>query len=296
MGIVAVGRFDGVHRGHQRLLTEARKLATAEGLPLIAYTFPPCGEVLLPLAAKRTLLLQLCDEVVVRDWDEIRNLSPQEFVRRELVGRLNADGVVLGPNHRFGRDAAGDARLLEVLGGRLGLRVHIVKPLKSSGEVISSRRIRRLVREGKVKEAGELLGRPPLLFGDRTRGAGLATTLGFPTVNLTLWPDLVRPRPGVYLAWAHWPGGEAGGLFYLGTRPTFPELPPSAELHFFSPPSPEPRGTCEVALLSFLRPDIEFPSRAELVRQIERDLEEARACLRDVPPPKPVLVGAEGKG
>jgi len=296
MGIVAVGRFDGVHRGHQRLLAEARKLAAARELPLIAYTFPPCGEALLPLVAKRTILLGLCDEVIVRDWEEIRDLSPEEFVRRELLGGLNAEGVVLGPNHRFGRGAAGDARLLEELGGRLGLQVHIVTPLRISGGVISSRRIRRLVKEGKVGEAGELLGRPPLLFGDRVPGAGLATTLGFPTVNLALWPGLVRPRPGVYLAWAHWPGGEAGGLFYLGVRPTFPELPPSAELHLLSPPSPEPRGTCEVALLAFLRPDVKFAGKAELARQIERDLEEARAYFRDVPPPKPVLVGTDSKG
>ncbi|HAF70017.1 MAG: Riboflavin biosynthesis protein RibF [Acetothermia bacterium 64_32] len=294
MGIVAVGRFDGVHLGHQFLLAEARKLAEEEGLPLIAYTFPSRGEALLPLVAKRALLLRLCDRVIVQDWEAVRGFSPEEFVRGELLGRLRAKGVVLGPNHRFGRDAAGDVGLLVELGKRFGFRVQVVSPLELGGELVSSRRIRRLVREGRVREAGALLGRPPTVFGEPVRGAGLARELGFPTVNLALWPGLVRPRSGVYLAWAHWPGGEAGGLFYLGARPTFPELPPSAELHLLRPPSPQ--GTFEVALFDFLRPDMRFAGKEELVRQLARDVEKAKAFFEAASPPAPILVNPKEAG
>lgn len=289
--VVAVGRFDGVHLGHQHLLAEARRLARELRIPAVAYTFPPTGEALLPLPAKRALLGKFCDRVVIRPWGEIRDLSPEEFVRRELVGALGAKTVVVGPNHRFGHQARGDVELLRELGKRFSLRVRVVPPrLDERGEVISSRRIRGLVRAGEVEEAGRLLGRPPVLIGERVPGAGLASKLGFPTLNLAPWPGQLRPRPGVYIAWAHWPGGGGPGLFYLGSRPTFPHLPPSCEVHLFSPPKPEPQGLLEVALLSRLRPDMKFPGSQALHRQIEEDLARARELLASFSPPAPLLV------
>lgn len=290
MRLVAVGRFDGVHLGHRHLLSEARRLAQERNLRLTAYTFPPRGPALLPLPAKRRLLADLCDEVIVRPWEEIQELSAEEFVREELVGRLGARGVVLGPDHRFGRGAAGDVELLRSLGQRLGFTVHVVEPLLALGDVISSRRIRRLVEEGEVEQAARLLGRPHALFGDRERGAGLAKELGFPTVNLRPWPGLVKPRAGVYVAWAHWRGGGGGGLFYIGERPTFPELPPSAELHLLSPPTPEPEGALEVALLKYVRGDMRFADHRDLMAQIERDRATAEVVLRNSSPPSSILV------
>jgi len=293
MRVVAVGRFDGVHRGHQHLLARARELARELGASTCAYTFPPQPGALLPLPAKRRLLLGLCDEVVVRPWEEVRHLSPEDFVESELKGKLAAVGVVLGSNHRFGRDAAGDAGLLKELGRRLDLVVRVVEPLEEGGEPISSRRIRALVREGRVEEAAGLLGRPHLTVGDRVRGAGLAGRLGFPTVNLRPWPGLVEPRAGVYAAWAHWRGGGGAGLFYHGARGTFPELPPSTELHLFSPPRPEPEGPVEVWLASFLRPDRTFPSERELVAAIREDVARAERALAGSPPPPPLVVAEE---
>ncbi len=290
MRVVAVGRFDGVHRGHRHLLAAARKLAKELGVSSCAYTFPPKGEALLPLAAKRRLLAELCDEVIVRPWEEVRHLTPEEFVEGELKGRVSAVGVVLGPDHRFGRGAAGDAELLSKLGSRLGLTVLVVTPLLEDGEPISSRRIRALIKEGRVEEAARLLGRPHLTVGQRVRGAGLAKELGYPTVNLELWPGLVEPRAGVYAAWAHWRGGNGPGLFYRGARGTFSELPPSTELHLLSPPRPEPEGPVEVWLASFLRPDRTFPSERELVAAIQRDVAKARGILARLSPPQPLVV------
>ncbi|MGC9529669.1 MAG: riboflavin kinase [Candidatus Bipolaricaulaceae bacterium] len=287
---MAVGRFDGVHLGHQHLLAAGRERAGQDGIPLAVYTFPPRTEALLPLAAKRRLLAAHADEVIVRRWEEVRATSAEAFVQRELVGRLGARGVVIGPGHRFGAGARGDAALLGQLANRLNLSVHLVEPLRLGGTVVRGARIRDLVRAGQVEEAAGLLGRPPIVFGCPVAGAGLATALGFPTVNLQLPPRLVPPGPGVYAAWASWRGGSGSGLFYRGDRPTFPELGPSAELHLFAPPPERPRGTVEVALAAFLRGDQRFPNQAALTAQLQRDRERAQRALSGRPPPQPVLV------
>lgn len=284
--VVAVGRFDGVHLGHRYLFAEARRIG---GGPVVAYTFPPRGPSLLTLAAKTRLLRQLADEVVVAPWEEIEGLDPETFLRQELRARVGADAVVVGPDHRFGRGREGNLATLERLAPELGLSVHAVPPLEVEGAPVSSGRIRDLVQAGEVAGAARLLGRPPWLAGTPVRGAGLARTLGYPTVNLDLLPELVRPRPGVYAAWAHWPGGEGPCLFYLGSRPTFPDLPPSAEVHLLTPPAGEVAGPVEVHLLAFLRPDTWFPSPQALQAQIAADRARAEVALQGILPPGRLL-------
>ncbi|GAB4309635.1 MAG: bifunctional riboflavin kinase/FAD synthetase [Candidatus Bipolaricaulota bacterium] len=285
--VVAVGRFDGVHRGHQFLLGEARRLAG--GLPVAAYTFPPRGPSLLTLAAKERLLREHADEVVVARWEDVRGLGAEEFVRTELVERLEARAVVVGPDHRFGRGRGGDVTTLRRLGGLLGLAVHAVDPLRLGGGVVSAARIRDLIAAGDVTEAALLLGRPVWLTGVPVPGARVGRTLGYPTVNLDLAPELVRPRAGVYAAWAQWRDGEGRALFYLGDRPTFPDLPPSAEIHLLSPPPGAVDGPVEVHLMRFVRPDARFPTVEALVERIARDREEAGVILRGTASPARLL-------
>ncbi len=276
---VAVGRFDGVHLGHQHLLAHARAVAQKLGLKLVAYTFPPRGPSLLTLPAKERLLRALVDEVVVADWPGIQGLSAEEFVRTELVERLGARAVVVGPNHRFGRGREGDVALLQQLGCALGFQVQVVATLEHNGQTVSAGWIRQLVQEGQVREARALLGRPPWLAGQPVRGLGLARQLGFPTVNLELFPELLRPREGVYAAWALWPHHAEGALFYLGQRPTM-GLAASAEVHLLTPPAGEVHGPVEVYLLAFLRPDERFSSVQALVRAIEGDKRRAWPVLK----------------
>lgn len=289
--MVAVGKFDGVHLGHQQLLSFARKAAADRGWSALAYTFPPDPPALLPLSAKVRLLRELVDEVEVAEWERVRGLSAQEFLQTELVGRLSARALVMGPDHRFGRGREGTPELAKRLGDELGLEVHVVSPAAADGEVISSQRIRELLASGEVERAATLLGRAPVLFGQPVSGAGLARTLGYPTLNLHLDPVLVRPRDGVYLAWAFWRGGAGPGLFYHGKRPTFPELPPSVELHLLSSPPALPPPDLEVHLLRFLRPDMCFPSKEALVQQISRDLAVAQGALGSLPRPRPIFFG-----
>lgn len=289
--VVAVGRFDGVHLGHRHLLSHGRDLARARGWSLLAYTFPPEFPALLPLPAKIRILQELADEVEVVDWKRVRELSPEDFLREEIVGRLGGRALVMGENHRFGRGAAGTPELARKLGESLGLEVHVVPPFLLGGEMVSAQRIRELVQSGEVERAAELLGRPPILVGNVVRGAGLARKLGFPTLNLEIDPVLIRPRDGVYVAWAFWPKGGGPALFYHGKRPSFPDLPPSAELHLLSAPPKSPPTHVEVHLLRFLRADTSFPSPAALAKQIKKDVEQAQGILLSLSPPKPILTG-----
>ncbi|MCS7240185.1 MAG: adenylyltransferase/cytidyltransferase family protein [Candidatus Bipolaricaulota bacterium] len=289
--VVTVGRFDGVHLGHQRLLSYAKSLAEERGWCALAYTFPPEPPALLPLAAKVRLLKELVDEVEVVEWEKVRDLSAGEFLQKEVVGRLSGRALVMGPDHRFGRGREGDVSFARSFSQILGIEVHVISPVKVGNDIVSSRRVRELLQLGEVGKAVEILGRPPVLFGQRVAGAGLAKTLGFPTINLVLDPILARPKDGVYLAWTFWAGGDAPGLFYHGKRLTFPNLPPSAEIHLLSaPPNPLPEAF-EVHLLKFLREDIRFPSPESLVKRISEDVVEAKNVLSALTPPRPILLG-----
>lgn len=287
--VLAVGRFDGVHLGHQHLLSFAKKVSTERGWSFLVYTFPPEFPALLTLPAKVRVLQAFADEVEVADWERIRELSAEEFLKEEVVKRLRGRVLVMGPDHRFGKNRSGDPLLAQKIGKDLGLEVYVLPPFSLGGEIVSSSRIRELVSLGEVEKAREFLGRPPVLFGHPQKGAGLAKTLGFPTINLALDPVLIRPRDGVYLAWAFWPEGGGPGLFYHGKRPTFPDLPPSAELHLLCEPPASLPEALEVHLLRFIRPDMRFSSPEALVEQVKKDINETHRALAQIVPPRPIL-------
>lgn len=288
--VVTIGMFDGVHVGHQRLLRETVRLAARLRAESVALTFDPDpqsilapGHVqphLMPLAVRVEVIrsLGIARVHVVRFTRAFSKMPAEEFVECLLVKQLAAAGVVVGENFTFGEGRRGDLALLREAGRRHGMRISVVPPVRKSGAIVSSSRIRRLVGRGRLREAGRLLGRPVLLHGTVVRGAGRARRLGFPTANVRLEQGLCLPPLGVYRVDV-WVGlRRHQGLMNLGVRPTFSSaanghVPVVCEAHL-----PAFRGRLygrevRIDVLQRVRPERRFSSAQALTQQIRRDLQ-----------------------
>ena len=237
--VATIGEFDGVHRGHQRLVERAGEIARAANLPVVVITFDPHPDEvvrpgshppLLTTARRRAeLLAQLgADAVLVLPFSlEFSRLSPDEFVRVVLSERLHAAVVVVGENFRFGHKAAGDVPLLARLGEKYDFTAEGVPLLVVDGVTISSTYIRECLAAGDVAAAAHVLGRPHRVEGIVVRGHMRGRGLGFPTANLETPPHTATPADGVYAGWltsldldgseiSRWPAAIS-----VGTNPTF---------------------------------------------------------------------------
>lgn len=286
-GAVALGAFDGIHLGHRAILGRAVTLARERGLEALACTFDPHPlEVLQPDRAPRPLTtladrLELIAEtgidtaVVVAFTRAIAALEPEAFVRDALAGTLRAREIVVGFNHRFGRGARGDARLLETLGPSLGFRTHVVAPLEVDGVPVSSSEIRAALGRGDLERAARLLGRPYALGGEVVHGAGRGRTLGFPTANVRM--DLRLPlAPGVYACRARVGPAEYRAVVNAGVRPTFGETELAVEAHLLDFSGDLYGQRIHLTFLRRLREERRFPSVEALREQIAADAAAAR--------------------
>lgn len=291
--VVTIGTFDGVHRGHQRVLAAARHEARRRSAMCLAYAFdvPPRAiaggdavRLLLPPETKRRLLARRVDGVVEASFGDVRGLAPDAFVRDVLRRELNAEAVVVGESFRFGAARSGDVAALASLAAAEGIALAVVPPLVAGGEPVSSTRIRSLLEEGDVERAARLLGRPPLLRGDVVAGDGIGRTLDFPTANLSLDPRVLIPKHGVYVSRAYLPGIRSLALTYIGRRPTVKHSPLRCEVHLLDAPGRDLRtDIAEVHLYRFLRGDLPFASLAALRDQMCADLEAARRVATRFP-------------
>ena len=237
--VATAGVFDGVHRGHQRIVSHARAAARDSGLPVVVLTFDPHpDEVVRPgthppflcTARRRAQLLAGLgvDAVCVLPFTyEFSQLGPDEFVRTVLADRLHAARVVVGENFRFGHKAAGDVALLRQLGEKYDFTAEGVPLLVSDGVTISSTYIRQRIAAGDVTAAADALGRPHRVEGVVVRGNRRGRALGFPTANLETLPHTAVPADGVYAGWLSsldLAGSEAErwpAAISIGTNPTF---------------------------------------------------------------------------
>src|SRR5688500_9995109 len=241
---VAVGNFDGVHRGHQALVARAIETASASGGTAVVLTFDPHpARVLAPQAAPAALMtLDQKARVLSRlgaqamallpFTAEVAAESPQEFAASVLRGALGADTVVVGDNFRFGRGRAGDVDALQALGDSLGFRVVEVPPVLLGGQRVSSSRVREALAQGDATTAANLLGRAHWIEGQVVRGAGRGRTIGIPTANLQPGGEML-PALGVYAAWCWVDAGAPGvaAVVNVGRRPTFDAGDVSVEAH-----------------------------------------------------------------
>lgn len=290
--VIAIGVFDGVHRGHQTLVSDAVSIARRFGVASVVLTFDrDPDQVVTPGRAAPQLttledklsLLAECgpDVILVVPFDsELAALTPDRFADEVLLDAADPVACMVGYDFRFGAGAAGDVDTLVDIGGRDGFEV-ITHPLvRMGGEVVTSTRIRGLVAEGRVSEAAELLGRPHLLHGRVVHGRGRGAELGTPTANLDVDGIFALPLPGVYAAWASVPSaGRFPAAVSVGVPPMYPEATCVLEAHLigFSGDLYDECATVEV--VERLRDQVRFESEAELSEAISADVSHVKAAL-----------------
>jgi len=295
---VTIGVFDGVHRGHQRIVARAREVATAHQLPLVVVTFDPHpDEVVRPgshppllctLRRRVQLMSELgADAVCVLPFTlEFSQLSPDEFVRTVLAERLHARHVVVGDNFRFGHRAAGDVALLAELGEKYDFIAEGVALLTEDGVRISSSLIRDRLTAGDVAGAAGGLGRPHRVEGVVVRGAQRGRTFGIPTANLETPPYMAIPADGVYAGWLatldetgleaqRWPAAIS-----VGTNPTFDGQHRVVEAYALDRDDLDLYGVhVAVDFTARLRGMARFDTVDELIAQMRLDVDQARSLL-----------------
>ncbi|RYD64299.1 MAG: bifunctional riboflavin kinase/FAD synthetase [Sphingomonadales bacterium] len=291
-GIVALGNFDGFHRGHQAVVGRAVARARDEGRPVIVATFDPhpvrhfrpdTPPFRLTTLDQRQALFAAAgaDAMLVFQFDgTLASLSAREFAQQRLCDLIGAGGVVTGADFTLGKGRDGDVAVLAELGAELGFSVDTVAPVAAEGEVVSSSRIRDALRQGQPREAAALLTRPFAIEGVVEGGAKLGRELGYPTANIRLGAYL-RPRYGIYAVRGRLEDGRVlDGVANLGIRPTIDPPVELLEPYFFDFSGDLYGQSVEVQLIDFLRDEAKYDDLDTLKAQIARDCEDAKAALR----------------
>lgn len=290
-GAIAIGNFDGVHRGHQALLAEAHRAASATGGPAGVLVFEPHPRAffrpdepffeLTPLATKvRLLAAEGMAFVAVLTFDNaLAALPPEAFIQRCIVDWLGARHVVIGYDFFFGKGRAGNPELMREAGRRHGFAVTVVAPVAEAGEVFSSSAVRAKIATGDVAAAAHDLGHWWTVTGAVTGGFKRGTDLGFPTANVRL-PKGTTLAHGIYAVRVTVGGEHHNGAAYLGTRPTFDDGQPVLEVFLLDFSGDLYGAEIEIAFIGHIRGDKRFDTPEALVAQMADDCEAARAMLR----------------
>jgi riboflavin kinase/FMN adenylyltransferase len=286
-GAVSIGNFDGVHRGHAAIVRRLLERAEGVGGPAIVFTFDPhpvrllrpeqCPPPLTWTERKADLLAsQGVDWIVAYPTDEaLLQLSAADFVEQIVRHILAARALVEGPNFYFGHNREGTVGRLAELASAAGISLDVVPPVIIDGEIVSSSRVRHLLRAGQVEQATKLLSAPYRIRGMVTHGAGRGAKIGFPTANLSAI-DTLLPAQGVYAGRAMVEGTVYPAAINLGPSPTFGDAIIRVEIHLIGLAEPLYGQPLEVDFLARLRDIRPFDSAAALVEQLHRDIEQVK--------------------
>ena len=290
--IVALGNFDGFHKGHQAVAGEAIRWAREEGRPSIVATFDPHPvrffkpDVepfrLTTLEQRQELYLAAgATAMLVFHFDaQLAGTGAEDYIKDILAARMGAAGVVTGEDFTFGKARGGNVQVLADVGAEHGIRARTVGPVGDNDEVISSSRIREALRRGDPQEAARLLTRPFAIRGIVEHGDKRGREIGYPTANLSI-ENYLRPKFGIYAVTGRIlaTGEELKGAANIGIRPQFEPPKELLEPYFFDFSGDLYGQEIEVAFHHFLRPEAKFDSLDGLMEQMERDCDKARSLL-----------------
>ena len=288
--VTAIGNFDGVHLGHRAILKAAIDRARAAGGTAFALTFDPLpAKLLVPERAPQLILtpedklellrLSGIDGVIVLNFTlELSMLTPRDFIRDYLLGKIGAREVVVGHSVSFGHNRAGNAAVMVELGREFGFDTTVVGPVKVGGIEVSSTKVREMIREADLRSAAKLLGRYHFIHGTVIHGRERGRTIGFPTANIESETECIPPD-GVYATRVVLDDGAYGSITNIGMRPTFSEKARSIEAHIFSFDRDIYGQRVKLDLIERIRPERKFDSAEALKNQIALDLSKAHEIL-----------------
>ncbi len=303
--VVAIGNFDGVHRGHRAVIAAVLARAKALGRAAAALTFEPHPrsffrpeEPLFRLTDERAKLRLLAatglgGAIVLRFDAALAGLSAQDFVERILVARFAVAGVAIGPDFHFGLKRAGSPDYLAAQGAKLGFAVDVVPRFEDAGRPVRSGPIRAALAAGRVAEANELLGYPWFVSAEVVHGDKRGRDLGYPTANLRLDPACGL-KHGIYAVRVGVGGHRYDGVASFGRRPMFDQGTVLLEVFLFDFSGDLYGEVIDVAFIDWIRPELKFDSVEDLVRRMNEDARLARAALSAAPDAFPKLGQVSG--
>jgi riboflavin kinase/FMN adenylyltransferase len=289
--VVTIGNYDGVHLGHREIIASAIALAKDIGGETVVLTFDPhpvqflhpeLHIALITPFRKKMMLLEKCGvdcTINLPFTRDIAQFSADRFIQDIVVSRIAPSWVVIGFNFTFGKGRSGTAAELKKMGERLGFGVEIIPPHTVAGEVVSSTRIRDLIRQGDIAAANRMLGMRHFILGTIIHGHARGKGLGFPTANLEITGELY-PKAGVYAVTVMIGNAVHEGVVSIGTNPTFQDKEFGVEVFLFDYQGDLYGKELQVNFVARIRDEVTFSSPEALVRQIEQDVQTAKEILR----------------
>jgi riboflavin kinase/FMN adenylyltransferase len=283
--VVTIGTFDGVHMGHKKIISRLRETARTIGGETVILTFFPHPRMILhpednaikmitTLDERATLLeKQNIDHLIITPFTrDFSNLSPEEYIKQVLVDQIGIKKIIVGYDHRFGKNREGGLKELQELGKTYDFEVEEIPEQDINDVAVSSTKIRKALLDGDVKTAGDFLGGPFQITGKVVRGDQIGRTIGFPTANLFVEQTYkLIPSDGIYAVKVYAEGQEYKGMCYIGNRPTINGMTRNIEVNILDFDGDLYDKTICVDFLYFIRGDAAFTSLENLRLQIEKD-------------------------
>ncbi|OMP32025.1 bifunctional riboflavin kinase/FAD synthetase [Mangrovimonas sp. DI 80] len=293
--VITIGTFDGVHIGHQKIIERLIATAKGKGLESVILTFFPHPRMVLQKDANIKLLNTITERqeileqtgldhlIVKRFTKDFANLSAHDYVKKILVDELHAKHIIIGYDHRFGKNRSANIEDLKVFGEQFGFEVEEISAEDIENVAVSSTKIRTALNNGDISTANAYLGYPYFLTGTITQGKGLGKQIGFPTANIHIEEDYkLIPKNGVYVVRSQWNDQTVYGMMNIGTNPTVNGKTQSIEVHLFRTNEDLYGKTIRVELLHRLRDEQKFASVALLQEQLKLDQENSLKFIANI--------------